>query len=125
MTPLVFGLVALAGGVGAAARLVVDGFTRTRIPTAYPFGTTVVNLTGSLLLGVITGLAVGHTLPEEWHLIVGGGLLGGYTTFSTASFETVRLVQNRRHLAALVNAVGMLVGCVLVAGLGLWLGLLP
>ncbi|MCU1635835.1 MAG: chromosome condensation protein CrcB [Cryobacterium sp.] len=125
MTPLIFGLVAIAGGIGASARLVVDGITRTRIPTAYPFGTTVVNLTGSLLLGVVTGLTLGHTLPEAWHHIVGGGLLGGYTTFSTASFETVRLVRDRRYLAALANGVGMLLGCVLLAGLGLWAGLLP
>ena len=122
MTALTFVLLSLAGGVGAAARLVLDGLVRSRVRAAYPVGTALINLTGSLLLGFITGLAIGHVLPEQWRLILGTGFLGGYTTFSTASFETMRLIQARRRRAALANGLGMLVGAVLAAGLGLWLG---
>lgn len=124
MTPLVFVALACAGGVGAAARLVVDGVIKARTRLAYPLGTTVINVSGSLLLGFIVGLALGHAVPEQWHLILGTGLLGGYTTFSTASFETVRLLQDGRYLAALSNGLGMLVVAVAAAALGLWLATL-
>lgn len=115
--------VALAGGVGAAARLLVDGVVRARVPASFPVGIMLVNVTGSLLLGLITGLALGGLVAPAWQLILGGGLMGGYTTFSTASYETVRFVQDGRYLAALTNGLGMLVASVLAAGLGLWLGL--
>lgn len=124
MNVFTFLLLSIAGGVGAAARLLVDGLLRARGKGAFPFETTVINVTGSLFLGLITSLAIGHLLPEEWHLILGGGLLGGYTTFSTASFETVRLIQDRRYLPALANGPGMLIASVLASGLGLWVGFL-
>lgn len=111
-----------AGGLGAVARLVLDGFLRSRVRAAYPLGTTLINITGSFLLGVITGLALAHVLSSEWRLIVGTGFLGGYTTFSTASFETVRLAQQGRYAACLANAFVMFVVAFLVAGLGLWCG---
>ena len=115
--------VALAGGVGAVARFVLDGLVRSRLASWFPVGTVVVNVTGSFVLGLVTGLALAHVVPEELRLVVGTGFCGGYTTFSTASFETVRLVEQRRVGAALLNGVGTLVVTVGVAGLGLWLGL--
>ncbi|TFB77277.1 fluoride efflux transporter CrcB [Cryobacterium glaciale] len=123
MTPLLFLGIAAAGGVGAAARLALDGLVRTRLGGAFPYGTTIINVSGSLLLGLVTGLALNHLLAPEWSLVLGIGLLGGYTTFSTASFETVRLAQAHRYLAALANGVGMLVASVVAAALGLWAGL--
>ncbi|SEH61402.1 MULTISPECIES: fluoride efflux transporter CrcB [unclassified Leifsonia] len=122
MTALLVLAVAAAGGVGAVARLVLDGLLRARVRIAYPLGTTVINVTGSFLLGLVTGLALAHGLPAEWRAVLGTGFLGGYTTFSTASYETVRLAQQRRYRAALVNGVGMLVLALAAAGLGLWLG---
>jgi CrcB protein len=122
MTVLLVLAVAAAGGVGAVARLVLDGLLRARVRIAYPLGTTVINVTGSFLLGLVTGLALAHGLPAEWRAVLGTGFLGGYTTFSTASYETVRLAQQRRYRAALVNGVGMLVLALAAAGLGLWLG---
>jgi len=123
MTPLLFLMVAAAGGVGAAARFFLDGLLRSRLSGAFPYGTTIINVSGSLLLGLVTGLAMNHLLAAEWSLVLGGGLLGGYTTFSTASFESVRLAQEYRYLAALVNGIGMLVASVAAAALGLWAGL--
>jgi CrcB protein len=122
MTPVTFLLLALAGGVGASLRLVVDAIIRSRLSTTFPVGTMLVNLTGCLLLGFITALAAGHLIPEELRLVLGAGLLGGYTTFSTASFETVRLAQEGRYGAALLNGPGLLVAGVLASVLGLWLG---
>jgi CrcB protein len=122
VTVLLVVAVGLAGGAGAVARLVLDGLLRARVRIAFPLGTTVINVTGSFLLGLVTGLAVAHGLPAEWRAVLGTGFLGGYTTFSTASFETVRLAQQRRYRAALLNGVGMLGLALAAAGLGLWLG---
>ncbi|WP_426517711.1 fluoride efflux transporter CrcB [Diaminobutyricibacter sp. McL0618] len=124
MTTILVLAVAVAGGLGAVTRLVFDGFLRSRIAIAFPIGTTIINVTGSFLLGVVTSLALAHGLPPEWRVVLGTGFLGGYTTFSTASYETVRLAQQRRYRAAVVNGFGMLVLALLAAGLGLWLGAL-
>lgn len=125
MNAVVLLALSVAGGIGAATRLVFDGYLRSRVKTTYPLGTTVINVSGSLLLGFVTGLALTHSLPMEWSLIIGTGFLGGYTTFSTASFETVRLAQQGRYAAALGNGLGMFLAALLAAGLGLWLSSLP
>lgn len=122
MTPLIFLLVALAGGLGAAARLALDGIIRTRVSSAFPWATIIINVTGSLLLGVLAGLAAGHLVSDASYAIIGAGFLGGYTTFSTASFETVRLLQERKWLAGAVNGLGVLAATTLAAALGLWIG---
>lgn len=122
MTVLEFFAIALAGGVGSVIRFVVDGIVRARTRLAYPLGTMVINVTGSFVLGLLTGLASAAILTTPWLLILGTGLIGGYTTFSTASIETVRLIQDRRLGAAAINGIGMLVIAVLAAVLGLWIG---
>ena len=111
-------LICAAGGIGAALRLILDGLIRDHVRSSYPVATTVINLTGSLLLGLLTGLASHQLLPHQWQLIAGTGLLGGYTTFSTASFETVRLIEDRRYLAAALNGFGMLITGTAAAALG-------
>ena len=123
MTAGLFLLIALAGGVGAVGRLIVDGVVRSKVSGTLPWGTILINLSGSLLLGFIVGLTAAGVLPEWAHLVVGTGFLGGYTTFSTASFETVRLMQERRWVGGLLNALGTLVGATACAGLGLWIGM--
>ena len=114
---------ALAGGVGAVARFGLDGLVRSRVASTFPVGTLLVNVTGSFVLGLVTGLTLAHVVPEDLRLVVGTGFCGGYTTFSTASFETVRLVEQRRMGPALLSGVGTLLVTVCVAALGLWLGL--
>jgi len=122
VSPLLVVAVAVAGGVGAATRFVVDGLVKDRLGSAYPWGTTVINVSGSFALGLVTGLALQAVVAPEWKAVLGTGLLGGYTTFSTASVETVRLLAAGRRGAAVANGLGMLVACVGVASLGLWLG---
>ncbi len=117
-------LICLAGGLGAALRLVLDSLIRTRLKSTYPVGTAVINLTGSLLLGLLTGLTTGHLVPQQYQLIIGTGLLGGYTTFSAASFETVRLLEDRRYVAATFHGLGMLIGCTAASALGYAVALL-
>jgi CrcB protein len=122
MTPLVFALVAVAGGLGAASRLLLDGIIRTRVSGRLPWATIVINVTGSLALGFLVGLAAGNLVSDASYAIVGAGFLGGYTTFSTASFETVRLLQERKWFAGALNGLGVVVATTLVAGLGIWAG---
>lgn len=122
MTALVFIALALAGGIGASARMLLDGLIKSRVSGPAPWGTIAINVSGSLVLGLLTGLASAQILPEEWHLIIGTGFLGGYTTFSTASFETIRLIQERKWALSLFNGLGTLVMATAAAGLGLWVG---
>jgi CrcB protein len=106
-------LLGLAGGLGAGTRFVVDGLVRSKIRTALPVGTIAINVTGSFLLGLVAGAVMVHAAPVELQAIAGTGFLGGYTTFSTASFETVRLIQSHRTGLALLNGLGTA-----VAGIG-------
>jgi len=111
-------LIAVAGGLGAASRLVVDGLVRERVPMTFPWATLLINVSGSFLLGLLVGLGAG----DRWQAAVGTGFLGGYTTFSTASFETAGLLLDRRPLAAAANGLGVLVACVAAASGGFALG---
>lgn len=124
MTPLLFIAVALAGGLGAVARFALDTAIRSRRVTRMPWGTITINLSGSLLLGLLVGLVGAGALAGEWQWALGVGFLGGYTTFSTASFETVRLLQQRAWGVAAVNGLVQLVAATALAALGLWLGAL-
>ncbi|ROQ39920.1 camphor resistance protein CrcB [Frondihabitans sp. PhB188] len=123
---IVFLLVCVAGGVGAALRFVVDGAVRQRLASTplatFPVATQVINVTGSFGLGLLTGLGASSGLPHDWVLVLGGGLMGGYTTFSTASVEAVRLAGQRRFGAAVVYGVGTLVVATGAAALGVWMG---
>jgi len=84
--------VACAGSLGAVARFVVDGAIRHRRNTEFPWATVMINVTGSLILGFLVGVVLFHGAPREIQVIAGVGFCGGYTTFSTASMETIRLL---------------------------------
>ncbi|WP_247827034.1 fluoride efflux transporter CrcB [Arthrobacter antioxidans] len=111
-----------AGGLGAVARFVLDGVIRGPLRGVVPIGTMTVNITGSFLLGLVTALGLTSVLPSEWTLICGVGFLGGYTTFSTASSETVRLLQAERVGAAVLSGAGTALAALAAAALGLWVG---
>lgn len=122
MTPWVFIALAAAGGMGAVGRFLVDGAIGRRFQTAFPWATFSINVSGSFALGLLTSLAAGHLVSTEWALILGTGFLGGYTTFSTNSYETLRLLNEKRYFASLANALGTLLASVAAAALGFWLG---
>lgn len=115
-------LVALAGGVGAALRLGINGAVHRRVSPDYPVAMFGINVTGSFVLGLVSGMAAGHVLPEQWVLLIGVGLVGGFTAFSTTSFQTLRLIQEHHNWLAIANSFGMFAAAILVARLGLWLG---
>ncbi|MCL2514452.1 MAG: fluoride efflux transporter CrcB [Microbacteriaceae bacterium] len=116
--------VALLGGTGAVARFVLDGFIRSKWASLVPMGTLVINVSGSLLLGVMTGLVMVGIESTDLRVLLGTGFCGGYTTFSTAMIDTVRLMQQRRWVAAFLNGAGMLVLALAAAVLGIFLGTL-
>jgi CrcB protein len=109
----------LAGATGAVARFVFDSSFKRRWQSPFPWATVVINVTGSLLLGILAGLVLFHGQPAIWQTVIGTGFCGGYTTFSTASFETVRLVQQNRRALALLNAFGSLLTSVAACAVGL------
>ena len=113
-------LLALAGGAGAVARFVLDAELRARRAGTFPVPILLVNVLGSFLLGLLTGL-VRDGADDAWRLVLGVGFCGGFTTFSTTSVDTLRLAQRGDVRAAVGNALGTLVLAVAAGGLGLLL----
>ncbi len=114
-------LVALAGGAGAVLRaLLIHHVGVTRLDPL-PLGTLLVNASGSLVLGILTGLALYHGLGSHWLAVVGVGLCGGYTTWSTASWETIHLLHTGHTTRAVVYTVGGLAVCLAAAAAGIGL----
>lgn len=95
-------IVALGGAVGAACRFIVGESLRLARPGArLPVGTLAVNIIGSLIIGIVTAVVTTHTGLEGWRLLVATGLCGGFTTYSTTSFEAVDLARTGRPTGAL------------------------
>jgi CrcB protein len=103
----------LAGAAGALLRYEVELRVRRRLGPAFPYGTLLINVTGSFALGLVTGLAEHHGVRTAVVTVVGTGLLGAYTTFSTFALDSVGLAERGRRRAAAVN-----VGVSIVLGLG-------
>ena len=104
--PVLLGI-AVLGGLGAVGRFLLDGAVAARAGRGFPWGTLAVNLTGAFTLGLLTGAA----LSEDGLRLLGTGLIGAYTTFSTWVFETHREAEDGRGRGALANlAVSLVLG---------------
>jgi fluoride exporter len=114
-------LVAVAGGVGAVLRALIIHHVGLRRGDPLPVGTLVVNASGSLVLGIVTGLALYHGLGGGSLAVAGIGVCGGYTTWSTASWETVHLLHTGHRGEALVYTLGGLIVCLGAAAAGVGL----
>jgi len=112
-------LVAATGGLGAVLRALIIHHVGLHRGDPLPVGTLVVNASGSLLLGVLTGLSLYHGLGPRWLAVAGTGLCGGYTTWSTASWETVHLVHTGHRTEAVVYTLGGLAVCLAGAAAGI------
>jgi len=124
MSPPAWVAFVVAGAIGAPVRYLVDGAIGDRTRGAFPWGTFVINTTGSLLLGFLTGLALYHGFDDTPRIVLGTGFCGAYTTFSTHAFETVRLVENGAVAESTRNALGTLAAGTAAAALGLALAAL-
>jgi CrcB protein len=111
--------VLVAGSIGAPTRFLLDGLVQERTSGVYPWGTYVINMTGSLALGFLTGLALYHAFPSTPRLILGTGFCGAYTTFSTWTYETVRLLEHGAAREAFLNATASLVVGMVATAAGL------
>ncbi|MGZ4690939.1 MAG: fluoride efflux transporter CrcB [Acidimicrobiia bacterium] len=109
----------IGGAIGAPARYLLDGFVQDRAHGVFPWGTFVINATGSLILGLITGLAMYHGLGDLPKIAIGTGFCGAYTTFSTFSYETVRLLEEGSVGLAAGNVFGSVAAGLAAAALGL------
>lgn len=118
MTIVVWAGVAVCGGFGAVLRFLIDGTIARHAWNAFPIGTLAVNLSGAVVLGLLTGLAVG----DDAALLAGTAVVGSYTTFSTWMFETHRLTEERQLPIAALNVVVSIVAGVAAAALGQWIG---
>lgn len=109
-------LLVLAGGaVGAPLRYVTDRLVQRRRDQVFPWGTLIVNVVGSLVLGVLLGASATGVLPGWVTPLAGVGFCGALTTFSTFSFETLRLLEDGAPLKAAANVVANLVAGLAVA----------
>lgn len=109
--------VLLIGGVGSVSRFLVDRAVARRVGGSFPFGTLTVNVSGALLLGLVTGLV----LSQPVALLAGTAFLGAFTTFSTWMFETQRLAEERQIKTALANLAVSLVAGLVAAAAGHWI----
>jgi len=108
MSPLLY--VMVGGAVGSGARYLTGRAMTALLGAGYPFGTLAVNLVGGLLMGVLVGVLARNSAPEGWRLLLGVGVLGGFTTFSSFSLDVVTMIER--------GAPGLALGYVLVSVIG-------
>ncbi|HEY6417692.1 MAG TPA: fluoride efflux transporter CrcB [Candidatus Binataceae bacterium] len=115
--------VALGGAIGSAARYLVGGWIASRFGSAFPYGTFVINVTGSFIIGFFLAFAQERvSLSPFWRMFFAIGVVGGYTTFSTFEYEGIRLLQDREMLLGAVYILGSVVTGGIAAFAGIVLG---
>lgn len=114
-----FLLISLGAVLGANARYWIGTWAAEKFGPSFPYGTMIINLTGSFVIGLFLTLATERlALDPRWRYLVVVGFLGAYTTFSTFAFESFNLIDQSQWLAAGLNVVGSAVLGILFVGLG-------
>jgi CrcB protein len=118
---MIYVAISIGAVLGANARYLLGGWLSGLFGSSFPYSTFVINVTGSLVIGLVLGLAADRIAPWWWKPGVAIGFLGSYTTFSTFSYETVTLIGEGSYLPALANIGGSVVAGLLgvVAGLAI------
>jgi CrcB protein len=115
-----FLLICLGGAIGTGARYGIALWTAHRYGASFPYGTLLVNIVGSLLLGIIIQLSLATTLVgPDLRLILTTGVLGGFTTYSTFNYETLALLRDGAWTMAVTNIAITLFGCLVAGVLGI------
>ena len=116
-------LVCLGGAIGSGLRYLVAGFAVRWLGADFPYGTFIVNVVGSFLIGFIQEIAITSTLiPESTRLFLTVGIMGGLTTYSSFSYETIRLMQTGAWSQAWINVLATTALCLTVCVLGVMAG---
>lgn len=115
---MTFLVVFVGAGLGGVARHAIGQWVQGSAGAGFPWGTLLINVTGSAALTLLYGLLESMAVPPEWRAFLGIGVLGGYTTFSTFSYETVRLIQDGAWERALLYVLGSVILSVGAAILG-------
>ncbi|MEO8519274.1 MAG: fluoride efflux transporter CrcB [Dermatophilaceae bacterium] len=115
-------LVMAGAAIGAPLRYLGDRAIQGRRDTVFPWGTFAVNVVGSLILGIVTGAVITGGASAQVQLAVGTGFCGALTTYSTFSYETLRLLEDEARLLAVVNVAASIVAGLLCAFLGVAIG---
>ena len=111
-------LVGAGGFVGSVARYLLSDAVQSKLLTSFPFGTMTVNLLGCFIIGIIYALSETANLAPEYRVLIATGFCGGFTTFSSFSFESLTLLQDNQYLYAVLYAGFSLVLGLLAAFLG-------
>lgn len=115
--------IGLGGALGAITRFSVVSLSVKLWGERFPYGTLMVNVVGSFLIGIFFSIIFDKVIASEfWRLLVVVGFLGAFTTFSSFSLETMSLIQNQQLVAALMNIFGNLTLCLVMVYLGISLG---
>lgn len=104
-------LIGLGSFLGGISRYLITVYINNRYLPHFPFGTMAVNVIGCFLIGIVYGLTEKGNINNEWRLFLATGILGGFTTFSSFSHETVTLLRNEEYLYAFANiGISILLG---------------
>lgn len=115
-----FLLICLGGAIGTGARYLIAVWMARMAGTAFPYGTLLINIGGSFLLGLLMQLSLStQMVSAEMRLIIGTGILGGFTTYSTFNYETLALLRDDAWGMALANAAATILGCLIAGALGI------
>jgi CrcB protein len=115
--------ICLGGAVGTGARYLTSVWALRLFGPGFPYGTLIVNVTGSFLLGVIMHVGLtSELLSPTLRVVLASGLMGGFTTYSSFNYETLQYVQDGRWGLAAANLGVTVLACLLAGALGLWAG---
>ena len=114
-------IIAFGGALGTLIRYAMSTLNQRGILGSLPLGTLIVNVTGSFLIGLVWGLSERYAISPTLRLFLMVGVLGGYTTFSSFSLETLTLVRNSQYMMAMLNTVGAIVMGLAAVSVGYWL----
>lgn len=116
-------LVFIGGGIGAAVRYWLSGLVYDKFGSGFPYGTMVVNVLGCLLIGLLmTGMQERFFVQPSLRIFITIGILGGFTTFSSFSYETVLLLRDGELFTATINVIGAVFTCLVATWIGMQLG---
>jgi CrcB protein len=115
---MIYVAISIGAVLGANTRYLLGGWLSTQLGSAFPYSTFVINVTGSLAIGLVLGLASDRIMPWWWRPGVAIGFLGSYTTFSTFSYETLNLIGEGSYLPAVANIGGSVAAALAGVSLG-------